>query len=304
MIRDIHANALKRKGPTLFAIGILAVSLLASACTKGGSLSETTASSVVGASITVDKVYPSSDGESWTPIVSSNRFYVKGLALSMGGVCSRGVSSIRVNEGSGNYTETATCLIDGTWTFSKTYATGQQGDKTLTIAAYDESGLPITGATTTVDVRIDDTAPAAPVITTPGASPFVVNSNVSTFTIIGTCTCVADSTVKLTGPGGVEITPSGNNWSYQASLPGDSATFTFYAWDLAGNQSAGQTQVINRNPTLRYAGTYPGMMQTDSGTNYKLDSTIFFLPSKQTDSGTSYQLLTGFNSMINEEGHK
>ena len=286
----------------LRALGLIAVCALFAACTKSGSLTSTSVSSVNG-TITLDKVYPSSEGAGWTAITQSSRYYIKGLALTVTGTCTVGVDKILFDEGGPAYAETATCLNDGTWTFSKNYLTGSQGDKTLNFQAYDIGNLTIAGTAATVQVRIDDTAPSAPVITVPGTSPFAVSASTSTFTINGTCSCIADATSKITGPAGVVITPTGDTWTFNADVTGDGTSYTFYSWDLAGNQSGATTQVFEKNQSLKLSGAIPGGRVTEGVSNYKMDYSAYIFPGFVVDGVSTYKVLTGFNYIINAEGH-
>ncbi|MBX3022265.1 MAG: hypothetical protein KF799_11385 [Bdellovibrionales bacterium] len=269
------------------------------ACVKGGQISSSGSSSETGA-ITVTLVYPTASGASWSPIIDTNdnnRYHIKGLNLTIAGICSRGVSKIMVNA----YTETATCQGDGSFTFSKTYLSGAQGDITLTLTAYDSSDALISGSTATTYVRIDATAPSAPVISTPSGSPYEHSGSDAVFQILGS---VSTDTVKLTGPGGVTITPSGTSWSHDVTLtPGSTLDFTFYSYDLAGNQSAGTTQTIEWSPniSLKAAGAFPGSSTiTDGVSGFKLEAAIIAYPGSVNDNGASGMTLqTGFNYITN-----
>lgn len=281
----------------LAAIG--AALALTVGCVKGGNVTSSGSEQSSGA-ITISLVYPTSQGSTWTPITSGSRYFIKGLDLTITGVCTRGVDKVKVDEGGGPYTETASCSGEGSFTFNKTYTSGQQGDKTLTLTAYDISDTAITGATATTTVRIDDTAPSAPVVTTPATSPYTEPGSSSTTTISGTCSA---DTVKLTGPGGSTITPSGTNWSYDATLvEGADTDYTFYAFDLAGNQSGGTTQTITWAPvvTVHAKGGIPGGQVTDGASSFKLEAAVFVHSSISTDTnGSGKTLETGFNFITN-----
>jgi hypothetical protein len=271
-------------------------------CTKGGSISSGSTTSTITGAITVGTVYPTAATNTWTPIKAANRYFIIGHDLSIEGTCTRGITTIRINEGGANYTETALCLDDGTWKFDKTYTLAQEGDKTLNIAAYDVTGLVITGTTIPVDVRVDGTPPAVPIVTTPATSPYTSFGSSSSFPMVGTCAADVD---HLTGPAGVTIACSGGAWNYTATLnPGGSADFTFYTWDLAGNQSAGTTQTIIFTPSLSLlaGGVISGGSQTDtSGNNYKFEASMDPNPATQTDTALiGYKFLSGFNYIVNE----
>jgi len=272
-------------------------------CTKGGGISGNSAASSITGSLGLTAVYPTSAGPTWTPITASNRFYIKGLDLTVTGTCTRGIVTIQANEGGSNYSETASCGVDGTFTFSKTYTAGSgEGDKTLHFLAVDSSGLTISGATLTQDVRIDNTPPAVPVVTSPASTPYLYAGAVASYDITGTV--VVPDCDHLTGPGGVTITPDATTgaWSYTATLvSGASLNFTFYSWDLAGNQSAGTTQNIQWSPTvvLYAAGVYSGGPVTDGSTGFSMEASHDTMPGTQTDAFTSFSLLSGFNYITN-----
>jgi len=284
----------------LAATALVASTGLIMSCTKGGSLTGSSTSSSISGTLGVTSVYPSSTGSSWSPIKAGNRYYIKGLAVTVVGTCSRGIATIKVNEGGSNYSETATCSVDGTFTWSKSYTAGSgEGDKTLSFQAYDTSDATISGAVVTQDVRIDDTAPTVPVVTTPISTPSTYNGASTSFNIIGTCSTDTD---HLTGPANVTIACSGGTWTYTATLvEGASTDYAFQAWDLAGNESAGFTQQIDWIPTviMYSAGMGSGGTPTDGGTSYSLEATVDQSPGVQTDSGTSYSLQSGFNYIIN-----
>ena len=297
MNRDRKTHLTRTQALLIAVVGSVVMS-----CTKGGGITDGGGGAAVGSGVVViTDTYPTSAGNTWTPITSAGRIYIKGLDLTVTGTCTRGIATIKVNEGAADYTEVGTCADDGSFTFNKVYtAITGEGDKTLHLTAYDASGLPISGATATQDVRIDNTAPAVPVVTLPATSPYSHNGAVGTYNITGTI--VAGDAVKVTGPGGVVITPSGANWNYTATLTaGASLNFTFYAWDLAGNQSAGVTQTILWSPAvLMYAsGVISGGPVTDGGTSYKMESSSDPMPAKATDGFSSYSVLTGFNYIIN-----
>ena len=292
-------NRKSNAAKTVVVITALFVGVL-SACTQKGAVTSDGASSVSG-SIAVTKPYPTSEGSGWTPITLASRYYLKGLDVSVLGTCPRGVATIKVNEGGPDYAQTATCLVDGSFVWSKTYtAVVEEGDKSLVFQAYDIADVAISGAVT-IDVRVDATAPGAPVITDPAADPYIFPGSASPYTIQGT----ADAdVVRLSGPAGVAIIPSALAWTYDATITAGSSTdFSFYAYDLAGNQSPPSiAQTITWNPSLtpRIAGPYLGGPVTDSGTNYSLEFSGSAEPAFATDSGTSYEVLTGFNSVTNK----
>lgn len=278
--------------------------LLLGGCTKGAGITGSSASSVSG-TLTVQKVFPTPEGESWTAITSSGRYYLKGLAVTVTGTCTRGIDKIKVRSGSNpDFTEQATCLTDGTWTWTRTFvATTEEGDQTLTFTAYDIGDAEITGSATPADVRVDATAPAAVVVTSPGATPYTHNSSTNPFPVVGTCSA---DTVKIIGPAGVVITPSGTNWTYDAAIvAAASLNFSFYAYDLAGNSAAGFTQTILWTPSanLLAAGTIPGAVVVDSQTvptAMSLEGSVNYISGVQQDSGPTWNLFTGFNYIINK----
>jgi hypothetical protein len=215
-------------------------------CVPSGSLSSDGSSSSSG-SLKISYVYPTSSGTTWTAIKESNRFYIKGTSISIKGTCSGGIGTIQVNDGTSNYSETATCTTDGEYTWTKTYSAGTEINRTLTLTGLDASSAAVSDSSVSVDVRIDDMAPA-PVITSPSATPYTYNGANSTYTIVGT---VATDVIRIAGPAG-DLTFTAPNFSYAATLVDQSTlNFTFTAYDLAGNVSASTTQQILWNPSVQ-----------------------------------------------------
>lgn len=258
-----------------------------------------------GVSIAVTKIYPTASGSGWTTVSSGGRIYIKGLDVTIKGTCSTGVARIGVNEGGSDYSETATCTSLGEFTWNKTYtSTTGEGDKTLNIIAYSSGGTNL--ASTTATVRVDNTAPSAPSISSPsivtsGASGSYTNTGFSsTQTISGTAPADA---ISLVGPNNTTITVTGGNWSYNATLTeGSTVNFSFYTVDQAGNQSSATTLQIAWNPSmyLNIAACMPGDSQVaDSGTSFSLE-TALGAPGYVTDSGTSFLMETGLNFMVNQ----
>jgi hypothetical protein len=285
------------------AATLIAACALVMACTKGGSISSSGSSSSIDGTLTLDLVYPSASGASWTPIMSGTRYYVKGLAVTVTGLCSRGIQTIKVNEGGSNYSETATCTGNGTFTWNKTYtAVSGEGDKTLQFTAYDTQGAQITSATASKDVRIDATAPNVTAITAPSGSPYSHSGSVGEYTIEGTVSI--PDVDHLTGPGGITITPDGSgHWSYLATLTsGSSLDFTFYTWDLAGNESAGVTQTILWSPSLvlTAGGVIGGGIITDSSAAAAVMEVSHQYMSGESLDSSSNAIETGFNYIINK----
>jgi len=212
------------------------------------------------------------------------------------------VDSIKVGEagvGGAFYAEEATCQNNGTFVWTKTFTGPLDTDKTLTLVAHDITDTAISGANDSVDVHIDNVAPAAPVITTPASTPYTYVGASTTFSIIGT---VSADTHQLTGPNSSTITPTGINWTHNVTLtPGASLNFTYYAWDLAGNQSSGFTQTIDWNPSINVlaSGAFPGGSVTDGGTSFSVESAIQDLPGVTTGGASSFTLETGFNYVTN-----
>lgn len=290
-------SAVTMRTNRFFVLSAIAMSIAAVSCTKKGSLTSSS-SSVSGGSISANKVYPTSEGENWTAIQVSSRYYIKGLDLSIKGVCSRGIASIKVGESGSSgpfYAETASCGNDGSFTWNKTYTGPLDVDKTLTLVAYGVDDLPISDATDAIDVHIDNVAPPAPTITTPVSSPYTYNGASSIFNIVGS---ISGDAVTMTGPGGVTVTPSGSSWNHDVTLiQGSSLDFTYYTYDRAGNQSTASTQQIQWNPdiSLKVADVTPGETVTDAGTSYTLEASVEAVPGSITDGSSLFELLTGLN---------
>ncbi len=283
------------------ALTLSLCAVLFSACTKGGGVTGSEASSVTG-SLTLQKTYPTPDGETWTPITAANRFYLHDLSVTVTGTCTRGIDKIRVHEGSlAEYSQVAICQDDGSWTWNRTFLTAEEGDKTLTFTAYDIAGAVVLGSAVTEDVRVDATAPdvSTLVVTDPGGTPFHNSGVVNTYTIQGTCSA---DTVRIRDPDGNYIVPVANSWSYVAHLvEGATLSFTFYAYDLAGNQSAGRLQVIEWAPVagLLAGGAIPGGTAVDAS-GMKLEGSVNVTSGKIQDSGFIFNLFAGFNFIVNK----
>lgn len=272
-------------------------------CTGGSSISSTGSPSLSGSgSLTISKVFPSVSGPGWTPITLAGRYYVKGTSLTVTGVCARGIGQIHANEGGPDYSEQATCDANGLFSWSKSDYAGQS-NKTLTFTAYDVNNALIAGATATVDVRMDDVAPGVAVVTDPAASPYQYTGSGSTYDIVGTC----DADVAyISTDGGVNITPSGVNWTYQVDLTqGSTLDFHFYATDLAGNVAAVTLQQIAFNPAVSLAAVsyHGGGVVTGTG-SFLLESTLDWDAGTQLSTTpiapNQFTLDTGFNYITNK----
>ncbi len=280
--------------------------LMTAACAQQGGVGSVSSSGGAGGtigsgSLNITSVYPTDSGSSWTPITASSRYYIKGLKLTIEGECGRGINNVKVSDGSTTYSEVAYCGADGTYAWSRTFISAEEGDKALTLTAYTIADNVISDATASLTVRIDNTAPAAPVISAPTGVPTYNHSgNSGAITISGT---VSNDTHTMTGPGGVTVTPSSNAFSNGITMTeGATTAWTYYAFDLAGNQSAGDTLTITWSPNvlLYLAGAFPGGKVTDGGTSYSGDFSSYFVPSYVTDGGTSYRLETGINNIVNQ----
>ena len=110
---------------------------------------------------------------------------------------------------------------------------------------------------------------------------------------------------KVTGPAGVAVALVGANYEYTVPLTsGASNTYTFYAYDLAGNISTGTDVTISYSPSanLKVGGTafLGGPVVDTSGASFKMESTVSAVPSRSVDGVTSFKLETGFNFITNQ----
>jgi hypothetical protein len=279
------------------------------ACVKGGSLTSGSSSTTASGSITLDKVYPTSSGSGWTAIIYANRYYIKGLNLTVTGTCGRGVNSIGASDTvAGAYTETASCDVNGNYTFQKTYTGSVDSDRTLTLTAYDVDGAALSGATKSVDLHIDNVVPPNPVINTPATgSTYAYNGSDSAMPMGGTC---GGDTYQLIGPNSTVISCSGGTWTYTATLvPNSSLDFSFVSYDRAGNNSGTVTQTITWNPDVNLlaagpkSGGFSGSTKVldSGGSGITLETTISSYKGRST-SGTGETLDTGFNYISNSAG--
>lgn len=282
------------------------VSSFSTSCTKGGGGITDNGSAAGGSgngALTITAVYPTASGASWTPIVTSGRYYIAGSLLTISGGCARGIGKIRVHEGVlPDYAEVATCSAAGTFSWSRTYVAGQS-DKTITLEAYDVDDVAIAGATAAVDVRIDSVAPGAVVVTDPATSPYQYTGNSTTYLITGTCDA---DTYRIQTDGGIDITPAGTNWSYTVTLVQDSSLdYHFYARDRAGNVAGVTTQTIQYSPNLGVDFASVGAGEIVTGTaSFSMESTLGWAPGSQLSTtpggGSAYGLDTGFNYVTNQ----
>lgn len=286
-----------------FRQGILALGALTLvSCTGGGggvSVSGIGNFPSGSASLSVTNVYPSSESAAFSTPQASGRYHVKGLLASIRGTCARGIATIQVTNGT-PYTETASCQADGTFTWSRTFTSGEQGNATWTLSALDAGGSVVAGATATVNVNIDNTAPATPGLVTPSSSPFTLSGAAGNITIQ---LSGAPDVVSMTGPAGAALTFTGGNYEYPAVVAdGATVIYTFYAYDLAGNQSVGRDVQITFVPSLdvRISGNFLGGPVLDGVSNYTLESTVTSVSPISVDAGTSFSLLTGFNYITNQ----
>ena len=113
-----------------------------------------------------------------------------------------------------------------------------------------------------VDITLDSTAPAAPVITSPTTPTTPTNDN--TLTITGTAE--ADSTVTLTQNGAALPTTatidSDSTWSVDVTLQDGANTFTATATDQAGNVSG-----VSNSVTVKLDQTKPTIQITSTATS-------------------------------------
>ena len=281
------------------SLGLVAVMSGLTACTGGGGSVTVTGSPSTGStSLAVTTVYPSNEAESFATPKSGTRYHVKGLAVSVKGTCSRGVAQIAVSESGTEFDEKADCQNDGTFVWTRTFGSGEQGDQTLTVLAYSSAGEAMSGVTASVDVRVDNTAPAAPTLVFPASTPYTHSGSSGAITVQ---LSGAGDVEEMTGPASAELSFNGTEYEYATVLvDGSSTTMTFYAYDLAGNRSTGTDLQVDYTPSvsLLAAGTFLGGTVTDGGTSYSLDSTLSPMPLSSTDGGTSYILETGFNNIV------
>ncbi len=277
------------------------------ACTKGGGITSDSSSSSISGSLAITKIYPTLDGESWTSIVVSNRTFIHGLDMTIKGTCSRGIDTVKVNEGGPDYAQTATCLDDGTFTFNKTFvATAEEGNKTLSVSAYDVTGVAVSGAIATSDVRIDATAPAQLTFTSPATacgSSIVYTGGSTSYPITGGCVSADD--VKITGgPNGVDISCSGNTWTDTVALTvGATVPLSYITYDQAGNVAVACQLNVTWNPDveLYQSSTRPGGEQLDIASGFKMESKVGDDSGTTTSSdGSGFKLLSAFNFIINK----
>ena len=109
--------------------------------------------------------------------------------------------------------------------------------------------------------------------------------------------------VKVLGPASAVLTFNSPNYEHIIPLvSGATSTYTFYAFDLAGNQSAGTSITIGYIPSvdLKIGGSYLGGPITDGSTLFSSETSTGPESTRAIDLGTSYVLETGFNFIMNQ----
>lgn len=297
------------KNSRLAIAALAGLLVFAASCTKG-KVSSTDGSSSSSGGATITLVYPTASGSAWTPIVSSGSTFVKGLNVTIEGTCTRGIATIKFDDGAGVLASGA-CQNDGSFLINYSYPGGfTEADKTFTVTGYDVTDAVVTGATATKSVRMDNQAPNGPTVTQIGSAstppnPYAYSGSSNQVDISGSCPADTD---HLIGPSGVTITASPLStpcWTYTATtVDGASTNYNFYAYDLAGNQSAVTTQTIaaQLNP-VSISGVVPSSNTTDSVSGFLLHATVSpFATGTVTDSVSGFSLKPGPNFAVKAIG--
>ena len=173
--------------------------------------------------VTLDNTAPDA------PVITSQTTSTKDNARTITGTANVG-STVTLTQNNGDDTLTFTDITSstGTWSIDVTLI---QGANTFTATATDQAGN--ISIPSTIIVTLDNTAPAAPVITSP------TSTNKNTLAITGTAE--NDSTITLTQNDdaltSTATTSSTGTWSVSVTLEEGENTFTATATDQAGNVS-------------------------------------------------------------------
>ncbi|HEX8933785.1 MAG TPA: Ig-like domain-containing protein, partial [Pseudonocardiaceae bacterium] len=186
-------------------------------------------------SITVDTVAPSA------PLITSpaNNSYDNDGAFTVSGTAEAN-SSVEIFEG---VQSKGTTTADGSGSWSINLSGVSEGDHTYTARATDAAGNTSPSSTTAVTVKVDTTAPNAPVIASP-ANNTITNDATPTFS----GTAEGSSTVEIFDGGsslGTTTADGSGDWSFtpSASLSGAVHSITAKTADAAGNISSASTAI-------------------------------------------------------------
>jgi hypothetical protein len=313
-------NMPPRESKSLKLVGMLTFVLALAGCPGGGSGGDVTTTQAPGSdggggsggsvSLTVDSVYPSTSGSSWTPITDgTGMIYAKGTSLTMTGTCSRGVGTIQLSESSTLFpTNSVACDATGAWTWTYTFAAGSQANYTIVATPVTGDGTANTSGAVSKIVRVDDSSPNPPTITAPSASGSYTQTSSNLITISGT---VPADMVRIMGPGGADsstgsggLSLNSGNFSMNVTLTsGASTAFSFYGYDKAGNISASGTINISYIPSiaLLIAGAVPGGANVTGTGGYSAEVSVLPVNRSSTDGGTGYISYLGFNLLVNQK---
>ncbi len=161
------------------------------------------------------------------PVITSPTTLTNENTITITGTTVEG-STVTLIQNNIALTPTTITSSDGIWSVDVTLI---QGDNTFTATATDQAGN-ISDVSNSVTVTWDNTAPAAPVITSPTPS-----TNADTHTIAGTAENGSTVTLTRNSVALVPTATSDGTWSIDVTLIQDANTFTATATDQAGNIS-------------------------------------------------------------------
>lgn len=257
-------------------------------------------------SISVDTVQGLTSTQRSSKIDGSGYYNTNSLTVTVTGQCSRGIATIGATVNTVAVSETATCNGLGAFTWTKVFTgpTAATGDtKDIVFKALDvSSNVLLTGST--LKVNVDNQAPADPAGGSVSVTGGTLNTGVYTVTsanatISGTFGVTATDTFKCDStPSCGTSSTSGSSFTVTDTLTlGQQKTYTFKNVDLAGNESAGATQVsllyANGLDTSNIASTIstPGSgLLTTFGASYQFEGNVMGYGS---GSDANFQLRTG-----------
>lgn len=287
---------------------------------KKGAVTANGGSASNSGSLTVTKVFPTSAGSNWSPIttISPLRYYIKGLSLSIIGVCSPGISYIKVNSGSGYYSDLAYCDLAGVFTWNRTLSPTDfpsnpalEDDFTMTVDGFDVTDAAFTGASTSVNIRVDNVAPSTPAYITPSSATYVHQASTSSINFAVSNTASTD-TMRIVRAGlnqAMNYNSGLNRWEYSDTLVLNSSTlYQFVATDKAGNSAPALPMTVIWSPDASFpvTGVYsavnePLFYDGPGSSDYNMEATMDELGDTSVSTGPPLRYLDlGFSKMVEE----
>jgi hypothetical protein len=283
---------------TLFIVlsGLL---IFTAGCKKGGVTASGSSSDNSTDSLVAISTFQGQVRADW--LIISNKAQTANATVIFTGTCARGVADIQILiNGSASGITDPKCQTDLTWTASKTI--GIDGDYEFSFRPTKVSGDVITSGIVTQTVSIDTTVPSDPVITTNGGAD--IDQTSGSVSLAGTISADTSRMTVSDSTGTLSVNTTADTFTFTSTLTaGQSRTYTFYSYDIVGNQSGAETIIVtylaNSAPIVYAFSTFDmATAQTSSTTTNKLHQVAgsqFITPTTlQTSSTTTTKLGTGF----------